>query len=80
MTLRQKKGRKKLRRCGRDSNPQSLPGSRKGETGKQRVDHYATTHVAASFLPSVLVPLTGLVFPAVAMAFMLLYMERDDIG
>ncbi len=29
--------------------------------------------MAASFLPSVLVPLTGLVFPAVGMAFMLLY-------
>ncbi|BAY85709.1 MAG: photosystem I reaction center subunit VIII [Cyanobacteria bacterium P01_A01_bin.68] len=36
--------------------------------------------MAASFLPSVLVPLTGLIFPAVGMAFMLLYMERDDIG
>jgi photosystem I subunit VIII len=36
--------------------------------------------MAASFLPSILVPLTGLVFPAVAMAFMFLYIERDDIG
>jgi photosystem I subunit 8 len=36
--------------------------------------------MAASFLPSVLVPLTGLVFPALTMAFLLLYMERDDIG
>ncbi|AFY49360.1 MULTISPECIES: photosystem I reaction center subunit VIII [Nostocaceae] len=36
--------------------------------------------MAASFLPSIFVPLTGLVFPAVAMAFMLLYIERDDIG
>ncbi|MEM6399607.1 MAG: photosystem I reaction center subunit VIII [Cyanobacteria bacterium P01_D01_bin.116] len=36
--------------------------------------------MAASFLPSVLVPLTGIVFPAVAMAFMLLYMESDNIG
>ncbi|UKP00344.1 photosystem I reaction center subunit VIII [Nostoc sp. UHCC 0870] len=36
--------------------------------------------MAASFLPSILVPLTGLVFPAVAMAFMMLYIERDDIG
>ncbi|MBW4666888.1 MAG: photosystem I reaction center subunit VIII [Cyanomargarita calcarea GSE-NOS-MK-12-04C] len=35
--------------------------------------------MAASFLPSILVPLTGLVFPAVAMAFMLLYIETDDI-
>ncbi|TVP66457.1 MAG: photosystem I reaction center subunit VIII [Nodularia sp. (in: Bacteria)] len=36
--------------------------------------------MAASFLPSILVPLTGLVFPAVTMAFLLLYIERDDIG
>ncbi|MFH7024259.1 MAG: photosystem I reaction center subunit VIII [Heteroscytonema crispum UTEX LB 1556] len=36
--------------------------------------------MAASFLPSILVPLTGLVFPAVVMAFMFLYIERDDIG
>lgn len=35
---------------------------------------------AASFLPSVLVPLTGLVVPAVTFAFMLLYIERDDIA
>jgi photosystem I subunit 8 len=34
--------------------------------------------MSASFLPSILVPLTGLVFPAVAMAFMLLYIERED--
>ncbi len=34
----------------------------------------------ASFLPSVLVPLTGLIFPAVTMAFFFLYIERDDIG
>ncbi|MCG6137594.1 MAG: photosystem I reaction center subunit VIII, partial [Nostoc sp. LLA-1] len=34
----------------------------------------------ASFLPSILVPLTGLVFPAVTMAFLLLYIERDDIA
>ncbi|NJL09343.1 MAG: photosystem I reaction center subunit VIII [Calothrix sp. SM1_7_51] len=36
--------------------------------------------MSASFLPSILVPLTGLVLPAVAMAFMLVYMERDDIA
>ena len=36
--------------------------------------------MAASFVPSILVPLTGLVFPAVGMAFMLLYMERDNIA
>ncbi|MBW4513213.1 MAG: photosystem I reaction center subunit VIII [Scytonematopsis contorta HA4267-MV1] len=36
--------------------------------------------MSASFLPSILVPLTGLVFPAVVMAFMLLYIESDSIG
>ena len=36
--------------------------------------------MAASFLPSILVPLTGLVFPAVTMAFLMLYIERDDIA
>ncbi len=36
--------------------------------------------MAASFLPSILVPLTGLIFPAVTMAFFFLYIERDDIG
>ncbi|MFE1746924.1 photosystem I reaction center subunit VIII [Coleofasciculus sp. H7-2] len=34
--------------------------------------------MAASFLPSILVPLTGLVFPAVAMAFLFLYIEHED--
>ncbi|AUS99676.1 MULTISPECIES: photosystem I reaction center subunit VIII [Nostocales] len=36
--------------------------------------------MAASFLPSIFVPLTGLVFSAATMAFMFLYIERDDIG
>lgn len=34
--------------------------------------------MAASFLPSILVPLVGLVFPAVAMAFLFLYVERGQ--
>ncbi|MBW4560040.1 MAG: photosystem I reaction center subunit VIII [Mojavia pulchra JT2-VF2] len=34
----------------------------------------------STFLPSIFVPLTGLVFPAVAFAFFFLYIERDDIG
>ncbi|MBD2778744.1 photosystem I reaction center subunit VIII [Iningainema tapete] len=38
------------------------------------------TAYAASFVPSLLVPLTGLVIPAVTFAFMLLYIERDEIG
>ncbi|MBD2243911.1 photosystem I reaction center subunit VIII [Nostoc sp. FACHB-892] len=36
--------------------------------------------MAASFIPSILVPLVGLVFPAVTFAFFFLYIERDDIG
>ncbi len=35
--------------------------------------------MAASFLPSILVPLTVLVFPTVAMAFMFIYIEREDL-
>jgi photosystem I subunit 8 len=35
--------------------------------------------MAASFLPSILVPLVGIVFPAVAMASLFLYIERDEI-
>jgi photosystem I subunit VIII len=34
--------------------------------------------MAASFLPSILVPIVGWVFPAVAMAFLFIYIERDD--
>jgi photosystem I subunit 8 len=34
--------------------------------------------MAASFLPSVLVPFIGLVFPAVVMASMFLYIELED--
>ncbi len=34
--------------------------------------------MAASFLPSIFVPLVGIVFPAVAMAFLFLYIERED--
>ncbi len=33
--------------------------------------------MAASFLPSILVRTVGLVFPAVAMAFLFLYIERE---
>jgi len=34
--------------------------------------------MAASFLPSILVPLTGLLLPAIAMAFLFIYIERED--
>jgi photosystem I subunit 8 len=33
-----------------------------------------------SFLPSILVPLVGLVFPAVAMAALFLAIEREQIS
>lgn len=36
--------------------------------------------MAASFLPSILVPMVGLVLPAVAMAFLFIYIERDEIA
>lgn len=35
--------------------------------------------MAASFLPSILVPTVGLLFPAVAMAFLFLYIEREAV-
>lgn len=36
--------------------------------------------MSADFLPSILVPLVGLVFPAVAMASMFLYIEKEEIN
>nr|YP_009425030.1 photosystem I subunit VIII [Ampelopteris prolifera]YP_009425645.1 photosystem I subunit VIII [Christella appendiculata]YP_009425733.1 photosystem I subunit VIII [Cystopteris chinensis]YP_009427398.1 photosystem I subunit VIII [Rhachidosorus consimilis]YP_009427486.1 photosystem I subunit VIII [Stegnogramma sagittifolia]YP_009573209.1 photosystem I subunit VIII [Mesopteris tonkinensis]YP_010157158.1 photosystem I subunit VIII [Cyclosorus interruptus]YP_010312806.1 photosystem I subunit VII len=35
--------------------------------------------MAASYLPSIFVPLVGLVFPAVTTAISFLYIERDEI-
>lgn len=35
--------------------------------------------MAASFLPSILVPTVGLVVPAVMMAFLFLYIEREAV-
>jgi len=34
--------------------------------------------MAASFLPTILVPLVGLVLPAVAMAFLFIYIEKEE--
>ena len=34
--------------------------------------------MAASFLPSILVPIVGLVFPALTMALFFLYISIDD--
>ena len=35
--------------------------------------------MAASYLPSILVPLVGLVFPAIAMASIFVYIEKDQV-
>lgn len=35
--------------------------------------------MAASYLPSIFVPLIGLLFPAVTMASLFLYLERDEV-
>nr|YP_009258522.1 subunit VIII of photosystem I [Netrium digitus]ANI25498.1 subunit VIII of photosystem I [Netrium digitus] len=35
--------------------------------------------MSASYLPSILVPLIGLVFPAITMASLFLYIEQDEI-
>jgi photosystem I subunit 8 len=35
--------------------------------------------MAAAFLPSILVPIVGLVFPALSMALFFLYVSVDDI-
>jgi photosystem I subunit 8 len=34
--------------------------------------------MAASFLPSILVPFVGLVFPAIAMASFFIYIEHEN--
>lgn len=34
--------------------------------------------MAAGYLPSILVPMVGLVLPALAFAFLFLYIERED--
>jgi photosystem I subunit 8 len=35
--------------------------------------------MAAAFLPSILVPIVGLVFPAISMALFFIYISIDDI-
>nr|YP_002327566.1 PSI reaction center subunit VIII [Vaucheria litorea]ACF70983.1 PSI reaction center subunit VIII [Vaucheria litorea] len=32
-----------------------------------------------SYLPSILVPLVGIVFPGISMALLFVYIEKDDI-
>nr|YP_010537295.1 photosystem I reaction center subunit VIII [Hemiaulus sinensis]QXM17934.1 photosystem I reaction center subunit VIII [Chaetoceros laevisporus]UYC31082.1 photosystem I reaction center subunit VIII [Hemiaulus sinensis] len=36
--------------------------------------------MAAAFLPSILVPIVGLIFPAFSMALFFLYIQTDDIS
>jgi len=36
--------------------------------------------MAAAFLPSILVPLVGIVFPAFSMALFFMYISIDDIS
>jgi len=36
--------------------------------------------MTAAFLPSILVPIVGLIFPAFSMALFFLYIETDDIS
>jgi|TARA_B110000977_G_scaffold199675_1_gene287795 photosystem I subunit 8 len=36
--------------------------------------------MTAAYLPSILVPLIGIVFPALAMGFFFVYIEQDDIN
>jgi photosystem I subunit 8 len=35
--------------------------------------------MSASYLPSILVPLVGIVFPAVTMALLFIYIQREDV-
>jgi len=35
--------------------------------------------MAAAFLPSILVPIVGIVFPALSMALWFLYVSLDDV-
>jgi photosystem I subunit 8 len=37
-------------------------------------------NMAAAFLPAILVPIVGLVFPALSMALFFLYVSVDDIN
>ena len=36
--------------------------------------------MAAAFLPAILVPIVGLVFPAISMALFFMYISIDDIS
>nr|YP_010338103.1 photosystem I subunit VIII [Erythrolobus coxiae]UNJ17688.1 photosystem I subunit VIII [Erythrolobus coxiae] len=36
--------------------------------------------MTATYLPSILVPLVGLIFPAISMALLFIYIEQEDIS
>nr|QXM17539.1 photosystem I reaction center subunit VIII [Chaetoceros socialis] len=36
--------------------------------------------MAAAFLPAILVPIVGIIFPAFSMALFFLYVQNDDIA
>lgn len=36
--------------------------------------------MTAAYLPSILTPLIGLIFPGLAMAFAFIYIEQDEVG
>nr|QCI06518.1 photosystem I reaction center subunit VIII [Erythroglossum lusitanicum] len=36
--------------------------------------------MTASYLPSILVPLIGIIFPGISMALLFLYIEQDNIA
>ena len=49
-------------------------------TSKSKFLFTGNKRMAASYLPSILVPLVGLVFPAIAMASLFLYVEQEQIN
>nr|YP_009397381.1 photosystem I reaction center subunit VIII [Dasyclonium flaccidum]ARW66567.1 photosystem I reaction center subunit VIII [Dasyclonium flaccidum] len=36
--------------------------------------------MTASYLPSILVPIVGIIFPGITMALLFLYIEQDNIS
>lgn len=52
-----------------------------GPQGKNFKQDFLDNNIMISlYLPSILVPLVGLVFPAVAMAGLFLYIEKEQIS
>ena len=44
------------------------------------IKNFHKKNMTAAFLPAILVPLVGLVFPALSMALFFLYVSVDDIN